>query len=248
MVKYWMKNDAVLAKVVRNKNSQYEMFMKGEKYAFPAYPRGTLLYGSLSPLKHLIKNRIFNNTWKLLEEKWPEHIIHQDIKDGIDEAYELCQKSKYDQVPDNIMNPPIKEIWRAMTVIEKKTGSERVKKLKEMLCFILQEDDAYRFRVQWIIKFFNPRSLWRRILKRNPIQDFDLGLAMIEHAEMIGDMKERQRLLRRGLICALRDPSIRFYFELLCKELDWNKLKLSKADKYFFRAKYFKVDYPEWQY
>ena len=37
-------------------------------------------------------------------------------------------------------------------------------------------------------------------------------------------------------------------FSRFLKEVNWSKVRLSRADKYFFRAKYFKVDYPEYQY
>jgi hypothetical protein len=71
---------------------------------------------------------------------------------------------------------------------------------------------------------------------------------MLEHGEMIGDMKERQRLFRRIFMVVTRDKEMGEGFKLLMKELDWKKLRLTKADKYFFRAKYFKVDYPEYAY
>lgn len=248
MVKYWKTGDAVEAKVMRMLEGHYVMYMKGEDYLFPSYPRGTLLFGPLSPLKHVIKNRLFNTTWKHLEEGVSQEDIQKDVRAGFDEVFALAEKGKFDMVPYEAMNPNIKELWRAMTVVEKKTNSYRVKKLKEILCFILQEDDAYRFRFQWMVKFFNPNSWWRKLLRRDPIKDFDLALSMLEHGEVIGDMKERQRLFRRGLMTALKDPSIRQCFLLLCKELDWKKLELSKADKYFFRAKYFKVDWPELEY
>jgi hypothetical protein len=61
----------------------------------------------------------------------------------------------------------------------------------------MQEDDSYRFRLQWIIKFFNPNSLWRKIFKRNPIKDFEFALKMLEHAEIIGDMKSQTRVSLR---------------------------------------------------
>ena len=61
-------------------------------------------------------------------------------------------------------------------------------------------------------------------------------------------MKERVRLFRRIVLLILQDEKIRECFEALCKEMNWNKLKLSKADKYFFRGKYFKVDFDKFDY
>lgn len=243
MVSYWKKSDSVEAKVVKTPEGHYVMYMQGEKYPFPGHPRGVLLFGPLSPLKHHIKNQIFNDIWAELEKPLTPtgeaQVIERLKKEVLPRIFAITESGKYDMVPFEMLNPPVKELWRAMTAIE--NGNETVRKLKETLCFILQEDDAYRMRLQWIVKFF-PR--WYT----PTVKHLSFALSMLEQAEMIGDMRERQRLLKRVLLFVLKDPSIRAKFDALFKEIDWSKLALSKADKYFFRAKYFKVDYPEYQY
>lgn len=256
-VEYWKRQDAQEAKVVRAKEGHLVMYIKGEKYPFPGFPRGILLYGSLSPLKHLIKNRIFNQSWKMLEEGKPNEEVVKHIKASLDEIFCLPDKGKpedsesrevkpyrYDMLPVEALNPPVKEVWRAFSKIEKM--GHRVKGLKELLCFIIQEDDAYRMRVQFLSRFFNPNSWWRRW--RDPVKDFDLALSMLEHAEIVGDMKERARLLRRVLLVALKDPAIKNCFIALCKEMDWKKLNLTDADLYYLRAKWYKPDFPYYNY
>ena len=240
MVQYWKYTDAVEAKLTRAPEGHMVMHMKGEKYPFPGHPRGSLLYGQLSPLKHQIKNKVFNHIWARLENNDSlEEIVHELKGKILPEIFALGEKTRYDLVPPENLIPAVKEIWRAMTKVE--NGSEKVRALKEILCFILQEDDGYRNRVQWIVKFF-PR-FWKPTVKH-----FDFALKMLEGAEIVGDMKERQRLLRRVLMFLLKDPSIRARFEALLQEIDWNKVKLSPADKYFFRAKWFKVDWPAYKY
>jgi hypothetical protein len=49
------------------------------------------------------------------------------------------------------------------------------------------------------------------------------------------------------LVC-LEDKSIRELFIKLCREVDWSKVKLTKADAYHFRGKYFKVDFDLLEY
>jgi hypothetical protein len=120
--------------------------------------------------------------------------------------------------------------------------------LKNTLTFILTEDDAYRMRLQWITQIFNPSAWWFKLFFRNPVKDFDLALQELENAEVVGDMKERIRLLRRILLLIIEDKRIGQLFGELCKELDWNKLKLREADKYHFRAKYFKVDLDKFEF
>ena len=233
MVSYWKQNDSVEAKVMRQPDGSYAMQMAGEKYLFPGYPRGTLLFGLLSPLKHQIKNQVFNESWRLLEEGASE----QDVKHYLEytawpQIFEIGEKTRYDMVPFERLNPPIKELWRAMEACGVRQS------LKEIVCFILQEDDAYRMRFQWLVKFF---PWWRK----PTVEDFRKALEQEEHAEVVSDMKERQRLFRRVFLLMVKDSKV---FQKFLKEVDWKKLKLTKADKYFFRAKYFKVDYPEYSY
>ena len=231
MVSYWKHKEAVEAKLMKTKEGHYVMQMEGEKYPFPGHPRGVLLYGNLSPLKHQIKNKIFNESWAILER---QEDPTDYLKGAWQEIFELADKSKYDYVPYEQLVPAVKEIWRAMSTID----NPNVQKVKEVLCFILQEDDAYRFRFQWMVKYL-PK--WRKPTLKN----FDKGLEMLEHGEMIGDMKERERLFRRIFMFMVKNNKD---FQQFLKEVDWNKVKLSKADKYFFRAKWFKVDYPEYTY
>lgn len=241
MVKYWKTKDSVQAKVILLPEGHYGMQMEGEKYPFPGFPRGVLLFGNLSPLKHWIKNKIFNDSWRLLDEG--KNIIPHIRNEALPYIWDLAEKTKYDMLPYEKLCPAVKEIYRAFTEVYNKTKSENVKKLRDVMCFILQEDDAYRFRVQWLFKFFK-WSLFRKPI----LHVFDFALANLEHAEVVGDMKERQRLLRRVLLAILKDKRAYELFSMFMKELDFKKVKLSKADKYFFRAKYFKVDYPEDEY
>lgn len=233
MVKYWKTKDMVEAKLVKTPEGHTVMWMQGEKYPFPGHPRGTLLYGNLSPLKHEIKNRVFNAIWYKLEAG----VSGKDIKTYLETdawpfIYSLVEKNRYDLVPFEQMNPPIKELYRALT----KVGVNEW--LKEAICLIFQEDDAYRWRVQWLTKFFP--------LFGNPtLKHFEKALSMIEHAEEVGDMKERQRLWKKGLFFMLKDNPMFWEF---VKEMDWSKFRMTKADKYFFRAKWFRVDYPAYTY
>ena len=238
MVSYWKTKEAVRAKVTRAKEGHYIMWMEGEKYPFPGFPRGGLLYGNLSPLKHQIKNKIFNESWALLEENKG---INTHIMSKLDEIIEQFEGCRYDVLPYDKLVPSVKELYRAWS----KVGHAKSQKLKEIMCFILQEDDGYRFRVQWVFGFFH---FWQKWLRISPLKAFEYALSLLEHAEVVGDMKERQRLLKRVCMEALKDPIIRDLFIKLFKEIDFKKMKLTKADKYFFRAKWFRADYPNYEY
>lgn len=230
MVKYWKTQDAVEAKVYQHPDGHYEMQMKDEDYAFPGFPRGSLLFGKLSPLKHWIKNKIFNDSWALLEEG--KDIVPHLLQEAYPYVFKLAQETKYDMLPPEKMVPPVKELYRALDTV----GAPE---WRDIISFIFQEDDAYRFRFQWMVKFF-PR--------KPKFSDFVKGLEMMEHAEMVGDMKERVRLVKRVLTALYQDPAHKAKWDAFLKEVDWKKVGLSKADKYFFAAKYFKVYYPAYNY
>lgn len=272
MVEYWKTSDSIGAAVTRAKDGSTIMKMgngaKKEKYVFPGYPRGHLLFGSLSKMKHEVKNQIFNESWAMLEEDKPHAQIIQKIKDVIAQGvpikdnstlagreYRLGEKCvdivRYDMIPPARMSGPVREIWYGFTRVESKyhgQTQQNIKNLKEIITYVLQEDDAYRFRLQWLIGIFNPSAWWFKLFFRNPVKDFDIALAELEHAEILGDMKGRIRLFRRILMTFLEDKKTQELFNQLCKEVNWNKVKISEADKYHFRGKYFKVDLDKFEY
>lgn len=245
MVKYWKTNSSVQAKVIKAADGSTIMQMEGERYAFPGFPRGHVLFGKLSKLKHEIKNQVFNDSWAKLENGTPEIEIGRDIRETIlDRIFPYLEEQKYDLLPPEKMCVPVRELHRAWTKI---ATSEKSLKLRDTMCHILQEDDAYRFRVQWLVMWFNPSRWYMRFLG-DPIQQLEKTLVMLEQAEVIGDMKERIRLLRRIVLAVLKDPVWRDNFSKLCNEIDWKKVQMSKADKFFFRGKWFKVDLDKFEY
>ena len=158
-VKYYKKTNKERAKVVHGEDGSLQMMVEGEKYPFPGFPRGHVLFGSLASLKKTMKQAVFNELAAVVP----------------------------DMLPVEQMCPFVRELYRVMTDLENAEITPDMKSemynMKKILCFFFQEDDAYRFRVQWLL----------------------------EH-------------------------------------LDMKKVKLSKADKYFFRAKWFKVEHDKYDY
>ena len=261
MVKYWQTDEAIAAIITRNKEGATIMRMgegdKREKHDFPGFPRGYLLfgnykgrgYGPLSVLKHEIKNQIFNESWKELEEGKGRQEIIDGVKGRLKNIFAITKDLEYELLPPEKMFSGVREIWRAMSVLEERhpESKENIEWLKKTLTFIMSEDDAYRFRAFWIVSIFNP-SKWYFKLFGNPVKDFQIALEELENAEVLGDMKERIRLLRRILLLLLEDKKIKGLFLELCKEMKWSRLKLSKGDKFHYRAKYVKVDWDKFEY
>ena len=253
MVRYWQKDEAIAAIITRNKDGATIMRMgegdKREKYDFPGFPRGYLLfgnykgrgYGPLSVLKHEIKNQIFNESWKELEEGKGKQEVIDGVKQRLKNIFAISQDLEYEMLPPDKMFMGVREIWRAMTVLEERhpESKENIEWFKKTLTFIMSEDDAYRFRIGFIAQIFS----WG-----DPVENFRVALEELEHAEVLGDMKERVRLLRRILLLLLEDKKIKQLFLEFFKEVNWRKIKLTKADKYHLRAKYFKTDWMLFEY
>lgn len=237
MVQYWKRSEAVEAKVTTIDGYQV-MWMAGEKYPFPGFPRGHILFGKLSKLKHEIKNQIFNDSWKKLDDG-DKDVAERVKHEVLPRLYELLDGFKYDLIPPEKMCPPVRELHRAWSVALPDSN-----RMRDMVCLILQEDDAYRFRFQWMVPFMKP-WMFRFF---SPIPFFLKALTWLEHGEVIGDMKERVRLVRRVMGALLEDTEIRASFTKLFREINWSKVKMGKAEKYFFRGKYFKVDLDKYDY
>ena len=237
MVRYWKTSDHTLAKLTEVDGATV-MVLEGEDHPIYGFPRGHLLvpdgvkHGPFSILKHEIKNQIFNESWWKLEKGLSREQVIQEAKQAINQVLEYAKPLEYDFMPPSKMCPSVREIHRAWTKI---TDNPKALKLRDILCLILQADDGYRYRVQWL-------AGWFPFIKWFPIRAIDKGLQMVEHAEVVGDMKGRIRLLRRVVLLLLEDPKIRDMYKAFFKEVNWRKVRLSAGDKYHFRGKYFKVD------
>lgn len=270
MVKYWKNQDHVRAKVTTMPDGSLGMWMEGEDEPFPGFPRSHMLFGNyrntghgpLSVLKHTIKNEIFNYAYYSLQKKgkndvWehlrlgktPKEVIKHIKEVALPKIYEISEDLKYDLLPPEKMFGGVRELWRAMGVLQKRyPKNKHLEPLKRTLCMVFLDDDSYVMRLKWITQVFNPSSWWFKLFFRNPIKDLNIALEELEVAEVMGDMKERVRLLRAGVNLILEDKNIRKLFMELCKEVDWRKLKLSKADIYHLRAKFFKADLIRFEY
>ena len=258
MVRYWQNGDTARAKLVTI-NGAYAMVIEGEKYPLWGFPRGPVLYGPLARLKNVAKNLVFNATWKLLEDKRPDKEIEEYLFGlAFPMVIEEIKKIKYDMFPPDKLCPAVQELWRAMTVVEKQIPDlavrEDIKTLKEGFTFFLQEDDAYRFRFQWAAKYINPKNPLRRLyylLKRKKYSfkdELKLVFSFLGHAEITPDMKGRAVLIQRILLFLLDKADFGEFVERVMKEINWKKLYLSKADKYYLRGKYFKCDLESFDY
>lgn len=71
-------------------------------------------------------------------------------------------------------------------------------------------------------------------------------MTILEEAEVTSDMKSFIHNLKK-LLCFwfTEDDAYRFRLQFFLENLNIKKVKLSKADKYYFRAKHFKADFSD---
>lgn len=101
----------------------------------PGLPRGHVLFGPVSKAKHKVK-MAFNEAYEALEE--------------------LSRESKHDILPREKMLPAVRTLWDAFEDVKNaevtEDMKERVKLWQTVLCWLMSEDDAYRFRMQYLFE------------------------------------------------------------------------------------------------
>jgi hypothetical protein len=143
MVQYWKRGNGALARVKKSEQGHYEMQVQGEDQSMSGFPRGPVLFSSIGKLKHMIKTRVFN-------------AVAGDLKALTDEL-------KIDMIEPDKMVPAVKHIWDTFELMENMEVTEdmkgRIKLMKEVICFFLDSDDAYRFRTQHFLYLLNQKKV-----------------------------------------------------------------------------------------
>jgi len=151
MVRYWLRRDMSRARVTVGKDKSYHMLIDGEQYPYPGFPRGYLMnkfheeleYPILSRLKHAVKNKIFNEPYAEIERLSKETNVHM--------------------VPKEHMAPAVRHIWETFEKMEEMEVTtdmkERIRLIRNVLCFIMQEDDSYRFRFQLFLDLIDQKKV-----------------------------------------------------------------------------------------
>lgn len=115
-------------------NNSMELHILNEKYPMRAFPRHHLLHGPLAPLKRYIKNLVIEQLVKCLPYK----------------------------IADVNLSPPVREVARVFDLWIQAEDEPEMKRLvgqfKDAATMILQEDDAWRYRAQWLFGQINPKE------------------------------------------------------------------------------------------
>src|SRR3990167_9686192 len=95
MVSYWRKSsDPARARLKNAKDGSLAMEIKGEKYAFPGFPRGHILTGPLANLKKKVKDMVFNQVFAEIDT--------------------MAKEMGSDMIPPEKCCPAVREIHRVL--------------------------------------------------------------------------------------------------------------------------------------
>lgn len=143
MVNYWKRAESAKAKPFKDKDGTYRMKIDGEPVPYPGFPRGHVLTGSLAKMKSAVKNMVFNQVFAELEK--------------------MAEKTENDMMAIENCVPAVREIARVFDkLVEMEVVPDmkaRMKLIKKVLTFFLQEDDAYRFRAQYFLSEINQKKV-----------------------------------------------------------------------------------------
>lgn len=158
MVQYWLRTNGALARVKKNDKGHYEMQVTGESESMPGFPRGPVLFSSVGKIKHEVKTRFFNK----LHERFTD-ILKETIEEMGPDMKKIIDEVSLDFVEPDRMVPAVKELWNTFEKMEHMEVTadmkDRMKLFKLVLCFILDSDDGYRFRVQHFLWLMNQKKV-----------------------------------------------------------------------------------------
>jgi len=137
---------------------------------------------------------------------------------------------------------PVREVWRVMREMSPgKIDKEKhhyLKALRRIIAMILEFDDAYCYRFQHVMGYFNKEKF-----ERSPVGELILLTHIGEQNENNDKMKRGWQALRLLLRIARFYPSLKKDIVAFFKNLTLEEIKLSVEDRYFAEMK---KDY-KWQ-
>lgn len=182
--------------------------------------------GTLSGLYHSIKHR---NKLRLLL-MFPLVFMAKDlIATSLRTFFKLIDRFR---IKRNRYSQPIRELYRAFDTPRAQEDMETLElrlMLKDVVCMILEFDNAYRYRFQDIIVLLNKENL-----KRNTVNELLRLLDIMGARENSQEIRDTWRLVKMGVRFYLRfDRKMQRMICDILSQLDLNEVALSVEDKHF---------------
>lgn len=186
--------------------------------------------GVLSSLFHSLKRRNKLQVASLVLVPW----LFNDLLRGTIYAYHrIIIRFKIKELR---YSDAVREVYRAMsTKFLGETSDEATirEMVRDLLCMVLENDNAYRFRFQDIVV-----ELDKEALKRNAGKELVRLLALMQTRERSQDVKDTWTLLKTFLPMYLFvNRKVRMRIVQTLGELDMEKVRLSKEDIFYCKPR-----------
>lgn len=179
---------------------------------------------SVSGLYHSLKKRKY---WlfTLIPAVW---VVRNFIEVGIYTFYRLVERFR---IKPTHYSRAVKELHRAFSVPrnEDLETQELRLMLRDLVCMVLEFDNAYRFRFQdWV------EDLDQVAVKKAPIKELLRVLSIAQSREKTQEIKDTWKLAKIGIGVYLRfNRKLRKLLADVLSEIDKEKFKLTPEDKHF---------------
>mgnify|MGYP001590209815 FL=1 len=215
--------------------------MQGFEYPYRGFPLAEfvekvdtikkLSRNLLSGFYHSIKNR----NKLLMIFLFPSLLIARDaLYTGVYTFYRMIERFRLRAIR---YSKATREIYRAFNLPRQKEDMKILElrlMLKDLVCMLLEFDNAYRYRFQDVIA-----ELDKKALISNPIKEFNRLLDIVSEREKAQEIKDTWRLLRMGVNYYLRFD--RKFLKMLVdvlSEVDLEKVGLTVEDKLFCNKRF----------
>lgn len=211
-------------------------YMQGHPYPYRGFPYfefvdkidliKKITRAMFSGLYHELKRKNKLSFLSLIPALW---IFRSFVRTGIYVFYRIIERfrmksSRYSQA--------IRELHRAFSLEapnEIEDQRELRIRIRDLVCMILENDNAYRFRFQDIAEHLDKDKI-----KTNPIHELDSLLKLMSEREITQDIKDTWKLLRLFISLYLRfDKRLRNIIINGLSEINIEKVKLTPEDKHF---------------
>lgn len=177
---------------------------------------------SLSGIYHSIRTK----KWLLLTLLPSVWMFKSLIWAGIYALYRLIERTR---IKPWFYSQAIRELYRAFSVPRQKEKPRTIElrlMLRDLICMILEFDNAYRFRFQdWI------GELNKEALKKNPTKEFGRILKIASQREKTQEIKDTWKLVKMFNFYLKFDFELKKMLKDILGELDIEKVKLTTEDK-----------------
>lgn len=230
------KDTAALTHVEFLDEGGIHTFIEGHKYPYKGFPFHEFVE-KIDTLKKMGR-AVLSSFFHSLKKRNPLQVailglspwLFQDtLKAGIYVAHRIVMRFK---VKKERYCTAMRELYRVLSIEfrgETKEEGELREQLRDVLCMILESDNAYRYRFQDIVMELDPDSIRKDIVK-----ELDRLLTIMQSRETGQDLKDTWTLLKKFIPMYLFiSPKVNSRLIDVLSSLEKGKIALSKEDRWY---------------